>query len=112
VTASHRVVWKTAAYIDTKVNAVAPKSPASGSDWIRHEIATHADPRQTHNRDSNALGQRERSHNADIAQQHTATTTARTSLRVPCGPVGLQISVTEMALNPNMTSATRRHVDC
>src|ERR1700759_1329741 len=59
VTASHRGGWKTAAYIDTKVNPPPPKIPASGSDWIRHEIATHTDPRQTHNRDSNALGQRE-----------------------------------------------------
>ena len=30
----------------------------------------------------------------------------------PCGPVGLQISVTEMALIANMTSATSRHVVC
>jgi hypothetical protein len=45
-----------------------------------------------------------------IAQQHAATTTASSWLGLPCGPVGLQISVTETALNPNMTSAMTRQV--
>ena len=68
------------------------------------------DPRQTQIRDWTADGHRERSQNEAIAQQHTATTIARIWLRVPWGPVGLQISVMEMALKPIMTSATTRHV--
>ena len=96
----------------TSVKAVAPNSPVSASVWIRHEIAIQTDPTQTKIRDSTAVGQRGRSHNADIAQQHTATTTASTVPTGPCGPVGLQISVREMTLIPNMTSATRRQVVC
>jgi hypothetical protein len=61
-------------------------------------------------RDWTAVGQRERSHIADIAQQHSDTTTANVTLTRPCGPVGLQISIKEMAPNPKITNATSRHV--
>src|SRR5258708_7770506 len=96
--------------MQTSVNAVAPNSPDNGSVWIRHEIATQTDPRQTQMRDARALGQRPLSHIAVIPQQHTATAIARIWSRSPCGPVGLQISSTETALIPNMTSATTRQV--
>src|SRR3954453_23386222 len=96
--------------MQTRVNAVAPNSPASGTAWIRHETATHSDPRHTHIGDSRALGQRPLSHITVIPQQHAATATARTWLRRPCGPVGLQINVIEITLKPNMTSAINRQV--
>src|SRR3954451_7153244 len=96
--------------MQTRVNAVAPNSPASGSAWIRHEMATHNDPRHTDIRDSRALGQRPLSHKTVMPQQQAATATARIWLRGPCGPVGLQINVIEIALRPNMTSAIKRQV--
>lgn len=70
------------------------------------------DPTQTQSRDWTAVGQRRRSHNADIAQQHTATPTASATPTRPRGPVGLQINVSEIALIPSMTTATNRHVVC
>ena len=68
------------------------------------------DPRATQMRDSRAVGQRCRSHSDPRPQQHTVTAIARIWFRVPCGPIGLQISVTEMALNPNIISAITRQV--
>jgi hypothetical protein len=73
-------------------------------------VATQTDPRHTQNRDWRAVGQRERSHKMLIAQQHAATPTASSWLGLPCGPVGLQISVIETVLIPNMTSAMTRQV--
>ena len=96
----------------TSVNAVGPKSPVSASAWIRHDTAMQTAPAQTQNRDSTTVGQRDRNHNADMPQQQTATATANISLTRPCGPVGLQINVIEMALIPISPSATRRQVVC
>ena len=69
-------------------------------------------PTHTQRRDSMTVGHRPRNHIAANPQQHTATATARIWLTRPCGPVGLQIIVREMALIPSITSATSRHVVC
>ena len=45
-----------------------------------------------------------------MTQQHTVTAIARARFSVPCGPIGLHISVIEMALNPKIASATTRQV--
>ena len=45
-----------------------------------------------------------------MTQQHTVTAIARARFSVPCGPIGLHISIIEMALNPKIASATTRQV--
>ena len=68
------------------------------------------DPTATNARDSLTLGHRCRNHSAPMTQQHTVTAIARVRFSVPCGPIGLHISIIEMTLNPRIASATTRQV--